>query len=48
MSQLMTRTRIKFCGLTRPEDIAKAVVFLVTAGDYITGQVLQVDGGIVL
>ena len=34
--------------LGQPEDIAKAVVFLVTAGDYITGQVLQVDGGIVL
>jgi 3-oxoacyl-[acyl-carrier protein] reductase len=30
------------------EDIAKAVVFLVTSGQYITGQVLQVDGGIVL
>lgn len=34
--------------LGQAEDIAKAVTFLVTAGDYITGQVLQVDGGIVL
>ena len=34
--------------LGQPEDIAKTVAFLVTAGDYITGQVLQVDGGIVL
>lgn len=32
----------------QPEDIAKAVVFLVTSGQYITGQTLQVDGGIVL
>lgn len=31
-----------------PEDIAKAVVFLVTSGDYITGQVIQVDGGLVM
>lgn len=31
-----------------PEDIANAVVFLVTSGSYITGQVLQVDGGLVL
>jgi 3-oxoacyl-[acyl-carrier protein] reductase len=28
------------------EDIAKAVAFLITSGDYITGQVLCVDGGI--
>ncbi|MGE0200870.1 MAG: 3-oxoacyl-[acyl-carrier-protein] reductase [Candidatus Melainabacteria bacterium] len=32
----------------RPEDIAKAVLFLVTSGDYVTGQVLQVDGGLTL
>ncbi len=31
-----------------PEDIAGTVVFLVTSGNYITGQVLQVDGGLVL
>jgi 3-oxoacyl-[acyl-carrier protein] reductase len=30
------------------QDIASAVVFLVTSGGYITGQVLQVDGGLVL
>lgn len=34
--------------LGTPEDIANAVLFLVTSGDYITGQVLQVDGGLVL
>ena len=32
-----------------PEDIARAVVFLVSPGaDYITGQVLHVDGGMVM
>lgn len=34
--------------LGTPEDIANAVLFLVTSGNYITGQVLQVDGGLVL
>ena len=34
--------------LGTPEDIAKTVVFLVTCGDYITGQVIQVDGGLVV
>jgi 3-oxoacyl-[acyl-carrier protein] reductase len=29
------------------EDIAKTVVFLLTSGSYITGQVIQVDGGLV-
>ncbi len=28
-----------------PEDIARAVLFLVASGDYITGEVLTVDGG---
>jgi pteridine reductase len=28
-----------------PEDIAKAVRFLVESGDYITGQIIPVDGG---
>jgi pteridine reductase len=31
-----------------PEDIAKAVLFFVRDADYITGQVLDVDGGRVL
>jgi 3-oxoacyl-[acyl-carrier protein] reductase len=31
-----------------PEDVAKAVRFLVTSAPYITGQVLSVDGGLVL
>ncbi len=29
----------------KPEDIAAAVQFLLTAGDYITGAILPVDGG---
>jgi NAD(P)-dependent dehydrogenase (short-subunit alcohol dehydrogenase family) len=29
-----------------PEEIAKAVVFLVADGDYVTGQQLNVNGGI--
>lgn len=33
--------------LGEPEDIAKTVLFLVTSGSYITGQVIQVDGGLV-
>ena len=33
----------------QPEDIARAVVFLVSSdADYITGQVLNVDGGMVM
>lgn len=31
----------------QPEDIAKTVLFLITSGGYITGQVIHVDGGLV-
>jgi len=34
--------------LGEAEDIAKTVLFLVTSGSYITGQVIHVDGGLVL
>lgn len=34
--------------LGRPEDIAKAVRFLAVDGTYVTGQVLGVDGGLVI
>lgn len=34
--------------LGQPEDIAKAVKFLIEDGEYVTGQVLQVDGGLVV
>ena len=30
----------------RPEEIAQAVAFLVSSGDYITGQVISIDGGL--
>jgi acetoacetyl-CoA reductase len=30
----------------RPEEIAEAVAFLVSHGDYITGQVISIDGGL--
>lgn len=40
--------RIAVKRLGQPEDIANAVLFLATQGGYITGQTLQVDGGLVL
>jgi acetoacetyl-CoA reductase len=30
----------------RPEEIAQAVAYLVTKGDYITGQVIEINGGL--
>jgi acetoacetyl-CoA reductase len=30
----------------KPEDIARAVVFLCAEGDYITGQQINVNGGV--
>ncbi len=37
--------RIPMGRFGRPEEIAQTVVFLVSHGDYITGQVITVDGG---
>lgn len=34
--------------LGEPEDIAKTVKFLAVDGDYITGQVIEVDGGLII
>jgi len=31
-----------------PEDIAKTVRFLIEEGTYITGQIIAVDGGVVI
>jgi len=40
--------RIPLGRLGTPEDIAKTALFLVSSGSYITGQVIQVDGGLVI
>jgi len=41
--ELLAKTALKRKGT--PEDIAKAILFLVRDADYITGQVIPVDGG---
>ena len=42
-------TQVPLQKLGNPEDVAAAVLFLVSPGaDYITGQVLHVDGGMVM
>jgi NAD(P)-dependent dehydrogenase (short-subunit alcohol dehydrogenase family) len=40
------KAKIPISRLALPEEIAKAVAFLVADGDYMTGQVLAVNGGI--
>ena len=40
------KAKIPMSRLAKPEEIAKAVAFLVTDGDYITGQTLSVNGGV--
>ncbi len=40
--------RISLGRFGTPEEVAAAVLFLVAAGDYITGQVIAVDGGLTL
>ena len=42
-SELISRTALKQMGC--PEDIARTVLFLVKEANYITGQVIAVDGG---
>ncbi len=41
--QLIAKVPLRRAGT--PEDIARAVRFLVESGDYITGQIIPVDGG---
>lgn len=41
--KIIARTPLKRVGT--PDDIAKAVHFLVEGGDYLTGQIIGVDGG---
>jgi len=40
------KAKIPIGRLAKPEEIAKAVAYLVTDGDYVTGQTLSVNGGI--
>lgn len=43
--QTQIKERIPIGRFARPEEIAKAVLFLVVDGDYITGQQINVNGG---
>ena len=44
--QAQLKTRIPMGRFGDPDDVAKAVAFLVADGDYITGQQINVNGGI--
>ena len=44
LEQILAKIPLK--RLARPEEIAKAVAFLICEGDYITGQQINVNGGI--
>jgi pteridine reductase len=41
--RMISRTPLKRMG--EPEDIAKTVCFLIRDADFVTGQVINVDGG---
>ena len=43
--QNQIRAKIPAGRFGKPEEIAKAVIFLVDGGDYITGQQINVNGG---
>jgi acetoacetyl-CoA reductase/3-oxoacyl-[acyl-carrier protein] reductase len=43
--QLQIKARIPLRRFAQPEEIAKAVVYLVADGDYVTGQIVNVNGG---
>ena len=43
--QAQIRARIPLNRFAQPEEIAKAVTFLVADGDYVTGQTISVNGG---
>ncbi len=41
--EIISRTALKHAG--KPEDIADAALFLIDHADYITGQIIPIDGG---
>jgi len=43
--QAQIRGRIPLNRFAQPEEIARAVVYLVADGDYITGQQININGG---
>lgn len=43
--QVQIKAKIPLGRFAQPEEIAKAVIFLVAEGDYITGQQINVNGG---
>jgi acetoacetyl-CoA reductase/3-oxoacyl-[acyl-carrier protein] reductase len=43
--QAQIKAKIPLRRFAQPEEIAKAVLFLVTDGDYVTGQQINVNGG---
>jgi acetoacetyl-CoA reductase/3-oxoacyl-[acyl-carrier protein] reductase len=43
--QAQIRSRIPLNRFAQPEEIAKAVIYLVADGDYVTGQTINVNGG---
>ena len=40
------RNRIPLGRFAQPQEIAKAVAFLICDGDYVTGQQININGGI--
>jgi acetoacetyl-CoA reductase/3-oxoacyl-[acyl-carrier protein] reductase len=43
--QAKIKAKIPLARFAQPEEIAKAVIYLVTDGDYVTGQTIGVNGG---
>jgi NAD(P)-dependent dehydrogenase (short-subunit alcohol dehydrogenase family) len=44
--QAKIKERIPMGRFGKPEEIAKAVLFLAADGDYITGQQININGGV--
>ena len=43
--QMQIKAKIPMHRFAQPEEIAKAVIYLVAEGDYVTGQTINVNGG---